>query len=111
VKPAARREAVGYLMKWHEYSQRRACRLVGLSRSVAQYRGRPRRDEALRARLKELAARYRRYGYLRLHVLLAGEGLVVNAKRTYRLYREGGLQVRRRKRRRLPRRVSDILCK
>ena len=52
-------------------SQRRACRLVGLSRSVAQYRCKPRNDEALRARLKELAARYRRYGYLRLHVLLA----------------------------------------
>ena len=85
-------------------SQRRACRLVGLSRSVAQYRCRERDDAALRARLKELAARYRRYGYLRLHVLLAGEGLVVNAKRTWRLYREEGLQVRRRKRRRLPRR-------
>lgn len=56
------------------------------------------------ARLRDLAARYRRYGYLRLHVLLAGKGLVVNAKRTYRLYREEGLQVRRRKRCRLPRR-------
>ncbi len=104
MKPAARREAVGYLMDRRNYSQRRACRLVGLSRSVAQYRRRPKRDDVLRARLKDLAARYRRYGYLRLHVLLAGEGLVVNAKRTYRLYREEGLQVRRRKRRRLPRR-------
>ncbi len=97
-------------MKRHGYSQRRACRLVGLSRSVAQYRGRLRRDETLRARLKELAARYRRYGYLRLHVLLAGEGLVVNAKRTYRLYREENLQVRRRKRRRLPRRDRVVLA-
>ncbi len=69
-------------------SQRRVCRLVGLSRSVAQYRCKPRNEEALRARLKELAARYRRYGYLRLHVLLVKEGL----------------QVRRRQRRRLPRR-------
>lgn len=90
-------------MDRHRYSQRRACGLVGLSRSVAQYRGRPQRDDVLRARLKSLAARYRRYGYLRLHVLLADEGLVVNVKRTYRLYREEGLQVRRRKRRRLPR--------
>ena len=91
-------------MDRHDLSQRRACRLVGLSRSVAHYRCRPRNDEALRARLQDLAARYRRYGYLRLHVLLAREGLVVNAKRTYRLYCEEGLQVRRRKRRRLPRR-------
>ena len=104
MKPAARREAVGYLMAQRNHSQRRACRLVGLSRSVAQYRCGPRQDDTLRARLKELAARYRRYGYLRLHVLLAGEGLVVNAKRTYRLYREEGLQVRQRKRHRLPRR-------
>ncbi len=91
-------------MDRHDLSQRRACRLVGLSRSVAHYRCRPRNDEALRARLQDLAARYRRYGYLRLHVLLAREGLVVNAKRTYRLYCEEGLQVRRRRRRRLPRR-------
>ena len=47
---------------------------------TARYRSGTRRC----ARLKELAARYRRYGYLRLHVLLAGEGLVVNAKRTWR---------------------------
>ena len=40
--------------------------------------------------------RYRRYGYLRLQVLLAGEGLVVNTKRTYRVCREEGLQVRKR---------------
>ena len=104
MKPAARRSAVGYLVATHAYSQRRACRLVGCPRSVVQYRPRPRNDGALRARLKELAARYRRYGYLRLHVLLAQEGMVVNAKRTYRLYCEDGLQVRRRKRRRLPRR-------
>ena len=103
MRPAARRQAVGHVMERHGMSQRRACRLVGLSRSVAQYRCKPRNEEVLRARLKELAARYRRYGYLRLHVLLAGEGLVVNAKRTYRLYGEEGLQVRRRKRRRLPR--------
>ena len=90
-------------MERHRTSQRRACRLAGLARSVAQYRCRAKTDDDLRARLKALAARYRRYGYLRLHVLLAGEGLVVNVKRTYRLYREEGLQVRRRKRRRLPR--------
>ena len=104
MKPAARRDAVGYLMERRSYSQRRACRVVGLSCSVVQYRPTPKQDEVLRVRMKDLAARYRRYGYLRLHVLLAGESLVVNAKRTDRLYREEGLQVRRRVRRRLPRR-------
>lgn len=84
-------------------SERRACRLVGLHRSVARYCGRPRDDSAARTRLRELAGEYRRYGYLRLHVLLRNEGLVMNHKRTYRLYREEDLSVRRRKRKRLHR--------
>ncbi len=85
-------------------SERRACGLVGLHRSVARYCARRGDDGAARGRLRELAGAYRRYGYLRLHVLLRNEGLVMNRKKTYRLYREEGLQVRRRKRRRLPRR-------
>jgi putative transposase len=85
-------------------SQRRACGLVGLRRSVARYRPRPRDDGPARRRLRELAGEYRRYGYLRLHILLRNEGLVMNRKRTYRLYREENLSVRRRGRRRLPRR-------
>ena len=58
----------------------------------------------LRERMRELAAEYRRYGYLRLHVLLRQEGLVANHKRTYRVYRAEGLSVRKRLRKRLPQR-------
>ncbi len=54
--------------------------------------------------MKELASENRRYGYLRLHAMLRREGLVANRKRTYRLYTEEGLQVRTKKRRKLPRR-------
>jgi putative transposase len=50
-------------------------------------------------RLKELAAARPRFGYLRLHMLLRREGWRVNRKRVYRLYREEGLQVRTKKRR------------
>ncbi len=82
-------------------SQRRACKLVGLHRSVARYQRRERCDDAIRDRLKELAGRHRRYGYLRLHVLLRREGLVINHKRTYRLYRDEDLAVRTKKRKRL----------
>ena len=83
-------------------SQRRACRLVGLHRSVARHQsGRPDKA-ALRARLRALAAAFPRYGYKLLHELLKREGLVVNAKQTYRLYREEHLQVRRKRRKRLP---------
>jgi putative transposase len=56
----------------------------------------------VRQRLCEVAGQYRRYGYLRLHVLLGQEGRVLNRKRTYRLYREENLGVRRRCRKRLP---------
>jgi len=55
-------------------------------------------------RMKALASENRRYGYLRLHALLRREGLVMNHKRTWRLYVEQGLQVRTKKRRKLPRR-------
>lgn len=103
VKPAGRRRACRHLIETREMSERRACRLVGLHRSVARYCGRPRDDSAARTRLRELAGAYRRYGYLRLHVLLRNEGLVMNHKRTYRLYREEDLSVRRRKRKRLHR--------
>lgn len=69
---------------------------------VARYVSRRAPGTMLRARLRELAGQRKRYGYLRLHVLLPREDLVVNAKRTCRLYEEEGLTVRTKKRRRLP---------
>jgi putative transposase len=84
--------------------ERRACGLVGLARSVARYRSRRRDDAELRARLRELAGQHRRFGYLRLHALLRREGLVINRKKTYRLYKAEDLAVRRRRRRRPPER-------
>lgn len=100
----AKRKAVGFLISEIGLSERRACRIVGLSRSVQQYRPLPKDDEAAIKRMKELASENRRYGYLRLHAMLRREGLVVNQKRTYRLYTEQGLQVRTKRRRKLPRR-------
>ena len=100
----AKRKAVGFLMSEIGLSERRACRIVGLARSVQQYRPLPKDDAAAIKRMKELASENRRYGYLRLHAMLRREGLVVNRKRTYRLYTEQGLQVRTRRRRKLPRR-------
>lgn len=104
MKPVAKRKAVGFLTSEIGLSERRACRIVGLARSVQQYRPVPKDDAAVVKRMKELASENRRYGYLRLHAMLRREGLVLNAKRTYRLYTEQGLQVRTRKRRKLPRR-------
>jgi transposase InsO family protein len=78
-------------------SERRACSTLGVDRKMVRYRPRRAADEALRSRMRELAAERRRFGYRRLHVLLRREGLVQNRKRTQRLYREEGLTVRRRR--------------
>ena len=79
-------------------SERRACRALGLSRSVLHYQ--PRMANApLQARLVALAGERRRFGYRRLHILLEREGWTANHKRIYRLYRNAGLAVRKRRKR------------
>jgi putative transposase len=100
----AKRKAVGFLMGELGLGERRSCRIVGLPRSMAQYRPVARDDSAVVARMRVLATEHRRYGCPRLHAMLRREGLVVNHKRTERLYRAEGLQVRTKKRRKLPRR-------
>ena len=83
-------------------SERHACRLLGLGRSTHRYRARKaERDAALRMRLKELAAKRMRFGYRRLTAMLVREGMSANHKRVYRLYREEGLAMRIRQRRRI----------
>ena len=57
--------------------------------------------QPLRQRLLELAAERPRFGYRRLHVMLVREGWQINRKRVYRVYRELGLAVRRKKRKRV----------
>jgi len=84
-------------------SQRRACRLANLSRKAASYQAKRRNDQVLSDRLKVLGEQYPRYGYLMLHALLKTEGLVVNRKRTYRLYTALGMQVRTKRRKKLVR--------
>src|SRR5256886_14476473 len=74
---------------------------------VSSFRYRTTRsDEAVRARLVELARKKPRWGYRRLHILLTGSGMSVNHKRVFRVYREAGLAVRRKARKRLVREGS-----
>jgi putative transposase len=96
VTPAARREAVAHLRLAFEVSERRACSTLGADRTSIRYRSIRPDDAAVRARLRELAAIRRRFGYRRLHVLLRREGIIINHKKLRRLYREERLQVRRR---------------
>jgi putative transposase len=96
VTPVARREAADHLHEAYGVSQRRACKVIGADRSSVRYRSRRPDDADLRARLRELAAQRRRFGYRRLHVLLRRDGTRLNHKKLRRLYREERLQVRRR---------------
>lgn len=81
-------------------SERRACLLVGINRASMRYQSAVKtEDRELQIRIKELALERRRFGYRRIHCLLRREGFEVNHKRVYRLYREAGLIVSKRKRR------------
>lgn len=97
VTPAAKREAVAHLQALLDVSERRACRVIDADRTVIRYQSRRPDDHALREKLRDLAHHRRRFGYRRLHILLRREGIMVNRKKTQRLYREEGLTVRRRK--------------
>jgi putative transposase len=82
-------------------SERRACRLVGMEGASLRYVA-IRTDHAeLEERMKAIASQRRRFGYRRLDTLLRREGKVVNVKRTYRVYRELGLTVRKRRRKKV----------
>ena len=120
MKPAVRRVAVLFLEGERGLSQRRACGLLTMHRSTARYERHRRDDKPIRARLRELAAEKRRYGYRRLHVLLRREGVCVNHKCVERIYREEGLSLRRKKRKRAtsvartpaprPQRPDEVWC-
>ena len=99
VTPAARRSLVAFLRDHHQISERRACKIVGLCRSSCRYQAKPNNDAEIRSRLRQLAEQRRKFGAPRLHTLLRREGYLINHKRTERLYREEGLSLRRKKRR------------
>jgi putative transposase len=99
------REEVRWLGEQYPASQQRICGLMQIAVSSFRYRS-TRSDAALREQLVELARKKPRWGYRRLHILLAGSGERVNHKRVFRVYREAGLAVRRKARKRLVREGS-----
>lgn len=100
VAPARRRELVAWAQRAYQLSQRRACRALEVARSSVQYIGRRPPQTALRRRMREITEVRVHYGYRRVHVLLQREGWRVNHKKVYRLYKDEGLGLRRRKPRR-----------
>ena len=96
-------------MLCHDYrfSGRRACGLIGISRSSNGYRRKPDRHARLRERLITLSGKHRRYGYRMLHAKLRQEGFYVNVKVVERLYHEERLALRRRSRKKIPKGVRE----
>ena len=83
-------------------SERRALAMVRMSASALRYQPRPDRSGDLRERILALAQRHKRYGVGMIHLKLRQAGMLVNYKRVERLYQEAKLQVRRRKRKKVP---------
>jgi putative transposase len=100
VGPVAKREAVAHLRAVMSLSERRACSIVNADRKMIRYRACRPPDTALRTQLRELANERKRFGYRRLFILLRREGEPSGINRIYRLYREEGLTVRKRRARR-----------
>jgi putative transposase len=91
--------AVSHVIESLGLSERKACSLVNISVPVYRYKPKPDNDEHIRKRLHELAEQRRRFGSPRLHIMLKREGLVVNHKKTERIYHEEGLALRRKRKR------------
>jgi putative transposase len=106
-RPALKRPVVEYIRDHYGLPRRRACRLVGLHRSVFYYRSVKNPQLELRGRMRELARTRVRYGYRRLHVLLKREGWSLGRNQAYRLYCEEGLQLRSK----LPRRRKTVVTR
>ena len=93
------------VIEQHGFSQRRACRLIGIDHSTLRYQSKRPDDTPLRQRLRELAQPRRRFGWRRLGWRRLGwrrlgwrlirEGHAMNHKKLYRLYREEKLMVHR----------------
>src|ERR1700729_210731 len=100
VGPAVKREGVAHLRATMGLSERRACSIVSADRKMVRYRSCRPPDTELRTQLRDLANERKRFGYRRLFVLLRQEGEPSGINRIYRLYREEGLMVRKRRARR-----------
>lgn len=101
VSAPSRRDLVRYMID-KGLSERRALRVIGMSPSAYRYQPAQDRNCALKEKIIALAQRHRRYGAGMIYLKLRQAGEIVNHKRVDRLYAEAGLQVKKRKRKKIP---------
>ena len=100
VSARVRREQVAYVQT-RGLSRRRACALLSIACSTVGYASRlVVKDAPVLAAMRTLAGQYPRFGYRMIQIFLARQQFVMSADRTYRLWRQAGLQVPRRRPRR-----------
>lgn len=100
MRPVDRKGAAAYLLEQYSISERRMCSVLKIYRNTYRYKSKKDEQAVLRQRIREIAEVRIRYGYRRIHVLLLREGWEINHKRVYRLYREEGLNLRQKTKRR-----------
>lgn len=111
MSPSRKRAAVAKLRQEFPVSERRACRVIGQPRMSQRYQSKPRKDEPrLVRRMLELARQRPRFGYRRIAVLLRGEGFRAGDTRVLRLWRQEGLKVPKKKRKRRALGTSANAC-
>jgi putative transposase len=104
VSPGARKDAARYAITKHELSKRQASRFLGIARTTLSYKHLAKNDEAIELRLRQLAAKHRRWGLRTLHHLMWREGLVAKSRsKSERIYKKLRLQIKTRRRQKLPR--------
>ena len=94
MRPVRKRKLVDAVCGEWDVSIRRACRVLEFDTSTYHYKSRRPGQAALEHRIKEICQTRVRYGYRRVHVMLRREGWPINQKKTRRIYRELGLQLR-----------------
>ncbi|MEL6676861.1 MAG: IS3 family transposase [Bacteroidota bacterium] len=109
LSPDQKRSSVAYLQSEHGLSLRKSCRIVNLSSSVYYYQPKERNDHVLINALSDSSDQHPRYGFKKLFNMLRNQGFGWNHKRVYRVYRQLGLNLRRKRKRRIPARVKEPL--
>ena len=96
VTPQAKKTSSRWLIEKHGFSQRKACKLVGVQRATARYQSKKPDESALAEKIKSIAYEKKRFGYRRIHMILRREKILVNHKKVFRIYKACGLKVLKR---------------
>src|SRR5690606_3834794 len=92
-----------------QVSERKSCEVIQISRTVKRYEVKDKGDEPFRIAIKDIARSRPRFGYRRILTLLRRQGFEIGRDRAYRIYKEEGLQVRTKRRKKAVSRRRGVL--